>query len=616
MSTKRVTRPMLERTLHLIDSSGLIDIIAPPPPPNRPGRRGRIRENTRLWAIGVVLCTRLGHETTITGVHQVLTVALPRETQWELGVLRPLTTKHRKTALAYDPERSALTNNGKPIKEVWIEDGIERLGYDDLTNAVEKLTKGLAYGNSALAGVSPEERTTRQRTVEDAVDCLIAISVIERLGNTVAIDGTGQWAWSIGSSGGRVAVEKKGPNQPKDDPDFGDGDKSVLELADIVVDDGNTTPDALEIARLPAPSGKKCVDAAWGYKTSKGGTQEVAFGFHQHTIVRTPDPNQAKDSEPLLVEGLVVVPANQDVVEASLRLIDRARRRSPIKRVIGDLLYTNLKASRWAVELADRGIEQVLAMRVDNSGLMDINGAVMQYGWMHCPAAPMDQRPMPATFAKDDTAEHFDAVEEFKKSWAFDRKESGLGTNRSTKWICPAMANKVGCNARGPASVETAKQYGLPIVTAPDDYASRKCCTNKTMDFTPDPSQPAHQRKLMQREYYGDRRWRHAFNLRSFVEGAFGILKNPSRQRMTRGQNRVPGLVMVNLLNALKVAVYNEEQLRSWHERTGKGPADHALLQPDGPDWGITELTKGQSKALDAMHLAKLNEDTAATLAA
>ena len=70
MSTARLTRPMVERTLYLVDESGLLDVLAPPREPGRPGRIGRIRENTRLWAIGVILCTRLGHETTLSGVYR------------------------------------------------------------------------------------------------------------------------------------------------------------------------------------------------------------------------------------------------------------------------------------------------------------------------------------------------------------------------------------------------------------------------------------------------------------------------------------------------------------------------------------------------------------------
>jgi hypothetical protein len=616
MSAQRVTQPMLERTIYMIDNSGVLDLLCPIPAANRRGRRGQIRENTRLWAIGLQLCTRLGHETTITGVHNTL-VSLPREMQWDLGVLRPVTTKRRVRKLAFDPAKPSLTNRGKRPKEVWEDRAVERIGYDDLSNAVKKMNTRLAYGNSA-GDISEGERAARQLTVEDVVDRLIAVSVIERTSSTVAIDGTGQWAWTRGSKRERTVAEKNLPTtSTKADADSDNDDKPLLEVAGIAVDvSGETTSTAIEHP-VPAATRNACLDAAWGYKTGKDGQTEVGFGFHQHTLVRVQDPNKPKNSEPLLVEGLVVVPANQDVVEVSLRLLDRAGQRSPITRIIGDLLYTNLKANRWAVRLAERGIEQVLAMRKDNDGLVDINGAIMQMGWMHCPSAPMDQRPLPATFARDDTPEYFDAVDRFKANWAFDRKESGLGRKASTKWICPAMAGKTGCFARGTLNVDVARENGLPVITPPEDWETRKCCTNKTMDFTPDAAQPAHQRKLMQREYYGDRRWRYSFNPRSLVEGTFGILKNPSRQRMKRGQNRLPGLVTANLVNALKVAVFNEEQLRAWHENTGLGPADHPLLQPDGPDHGVTQLTQEQAEALDAMHLAKhLDAKTAAPLKA
>lgn len=608
MSAKRITKPMLDRTLYLVDESGVLDILAPPPPPGRVGRTGRIRENTRLWAIGVILCTRLGHETTVRGVYEVLTETLSREAQWELGVLRPLTSKTLMLPENYDPETARLTKSGKPRKEIWSGEGMERIGYDDLTNAVKKIRTTLDYGHGSAPDLDENERTARRDLVDEAVDRLIAISVNGRIGSTVAIDGTGQWAWSIGSAGGRKkAVDKLKTGQDKHPSEDGG---PALEVTTIAVDeDGTTAPTGLGADAVPTGTARgTCLDAAWGYKTSKSGQREVGYGFHQHTIVRTPDPGAPRDGEPLVVEGLVVVPANSDVVEASLRLLDRARQRSPITRVIGDLLYTNLKADRWAAPLAERGIEQVLAMRSDSSGMVDVNGAVMQFGWMHCPAAPMDQRPLPADFARDETDDHYDAVEEFRSSWAFDRKESGLGRNRSTKWICPAMAGRGGCWARGEANVSTARQLGLPIITPPEDWATRKCCVNKTMDFTPDPTKPHHQRKLMQREYYGDRRWRLAFNLRSLVEGAFGILKNPSRQRLRRGQNRLPGLAIANIINALKVALFNEEQLRAWHERTGLGPADHPLLRPDPHDWGFADLNRDQAKAIDARYLDEVEK--------
>ena len=48
----------------------------------------------------------------------------------------------------------------------------------------------------------------------------------------------------------------------------------------------------------------------------------------------------------------------------ALKPIDRNAMQ--LNRLVGDLLYTNLRASRWAVPLAERGIEQGLMMRSDN----------------------------------------------------------------------------------------------------------------------------------------------------------------------------------------------------------------------------------------------------------
>ncbi|TWH03139.1 hypothetical protein L615_001200000080 [Nocardioides sp. J9] len=609
MSNQRLTRPMVERTLWILDNSGLLDIIAPEPPKGRAGRRGRVRDNTRLWALGVTLCTRTGRETTVRGVYDVLTEALPRDLQWELGILRPLTSRSHAKAPA-NPEQARLTKTGKPRKEIWAEDGYERISYDDLHNVTTRLRKELDYGPSVADRISDAEREQRRARVEAAVDQLIGTTLIPRASKSVAIDATGQWSWTIGSKREKKQAQDKLAAGQHHGPSEEDAD--VLEVADIHIPDEtddnddtaeNTSADT-EAPDKPTPEQRRCLDAAWGYKTSKSGEKEVGFGFHQHTIVRTPDPRPDARPEPLLVEGIAVVPANEDVVAASLRLIDRVHDRQPIARIAGDSLYTNLKAERWAVPLAQRGIEQILAMRSNNAGVMDLNGALLHYGWMHCPAAPMDRRPLPGNSAAEETAEHYDAVDDFKATWAFDRKESGLGRNGSTKWICPAMAGRVGCWARGNDNVTVARELGLPIITPPEDWQTRPCCTNKTMDFTPDPANPHHQRKLMQREYVGTRRWRRAFNLRSSVEGAFGILKNPSRQRMRRGHNRLPGLAMANLINGFKVAIYNEEQLRIWHENHGLGPADHPLLQPDPADWGFVDLTKDQATDIDQRHLA------------
>lgn len=69
------------------------------------------------------------------------------------------------------------------------------------------------------------------------------------------------------------------------------------------------------------------------------------------------------------------------------------------------------------------------------------------------------------------------------------------------------------------------------------------------------------------------------------------------------------------IIGAVKVSLYNEEQLRLWHDRTGRGPADHPLLQPDPPYFGFVDLTKEQAKAIDREQLALLEDATSASAA-
>lgn len=610
MSAKHLTPQLVARTVHVIDTSGVLDLACPPREPGKPGRKGNMRANTRLLLIGLHLCTRLGHETTVTGAHEVLTQALPRECQWDLGVLRPLTSKtghDKRGKKKYDPDAPVLVKAGKPRKRIWVEDGVEEIGYDDLWNAATALRERLDYGYGAAPNLDPVTREVRRGIVERIVDVLIETTTIPRLGGTFAIDATGQWAWSRGPAKRKKELEKKLKEAEEN------GDLDTLEIADIATDeDGNTAPED-QSAEPPSSARGRCLDAAWGYKTAKTGEKETGYGFHQHTICRVPDPNAEDGAEPLLVDGFVITPANEDVVAASLELIDRIRGRHEFKRLVSDLLYTNLKGGRWALPLADRGIDQGLAMRSDNHKVTDIDGAKLKHGWLHCPAAPMDDRPLPPdNGSPEEWDEHFEKLEEFQQNWAFDRKESGLRASRTTKWICPAAAMRVGCRAKGADNVQAAIDSKRPVITPPEDWGTRRCCTNKrTLDFTPDPDDPDHQRKLMQREYYGSRRWRQLFKRRALVEGVFGILKNASRQRLRRGQNRLPGLAMATLIAAIKISVYNEEQLRSWHDKTGRGPVDHPLLQPDPAYYGFRDLTREEARAIDAVRLARLQQPPA-----
>ena len=53
MSAKHLTPQMIARTVHVIDSSGILDILVPPREPGARGRIGARRPNTRLLLIGL-----------------------------------------------------------------------------------------------------------------------------------------------------------------------------------------------------------------------------------------------------------------------------------------------------------------------------------------------------------------------------------------------------------------------------------------------------------------------------------------------------------------------------------------------------------------------------------
>lgn len=259
MSEKHITPALLARTVHVVDSGGIVDQLWPRQPV---GRHGAVRENGRLLLLGLHLCTRLGHETTIKGVHQVLTEALSREDQWALGVLRPISAaapRDKKTGeLRYvplDPDAPTLVKDGKQRKRRWEDRGVEELSYDDLHHAVAALRRRLDYGPGSAPDLGDEERAARRGVIEGVVDALIEVTTIARTGSTYAIDATGQWAWTRGPRKVKEALQKRAKdaaerNDPAAlDPDA-PGEQGAAEDGDL-----ETDPIAFDDKRRERPAG-------------------------------------------------------------------------------------------------------------------------------------------------------------------------------------------------------------------------------------------------------------------------------------------------------------------------------------------------------------------------
>jgi hypothetical protein len=244
MSTTFITPATLAQAEWHLEASGVTDLVCPPRPPGQRGRIGMIRNNTYLLLLGWVLCSMLGLETTLLKVHDVLTMNLAREDQWRPGVLRKAATTRTSTKEPDRPEwyTKKLNKRGKRQKITW--NGFEQLGYDNLVNAVRHFRDLFDYGIGTAPDLDPDERARRAKAVAAMKTALIAPTLIPRPANgtAVALDATGQWAWSRGPDKVKHEMEKKAEQQRKADAQAKENneDKDLeppLEVGDIATDD-------------------------------------------------------------------------------------------------------------------------------------------------------------------------------------------------------------------------------------------------------------------------------------------------------------------------------------------------------------------------------------------
>ena len=95
------------------------------------------------------------------------------------------------------------------------------------------------------------------------------------------------------------------------------------------------------------------------------------------------------------------------------------------------------------------------------------------------------------------------------------------------------------------------------IVESPDPATAPACCTQRTVTTGRD-AQP----KVEQEHYWGSRKWKHRYNARTYVEGAFGNMKNTTTENVERGFFQVTGLAKVNFMVGIALVAHNLRMLR------------------------------------------------------
>ncbi len=350
-------------------------------------------------------------------------------------------------------------------------------------------------------------------------------------------------------------------------------------------------------------------DGAYGVKTRKDGGRQSYYGFELHALVRVPDRGGDPNLEANLIERLDVTPANTDVVDTSLALIEGVIASGvDFKELLADRHYSYKKPERWAKKLTALHVEQVVDLHERDQGFRDYNGAKLAAGWLHCPATPKEMGTIlhPGPSATPEQKERFVAKIEERQPYALSR----ITREPVPRFMCPALAGKVGCPLRE-GTVRVAIEGGLPLIANPPNVATApKCCTQKTVTLGEDG-----QRKIWQRDYWGCLDWVLSNNRRTYVEGAFGNMKNSSTENLTRGIFRITGLARVTLCLGLVAAVHNVRQQRNWQAKHGLGNPQHPLFTPDSETL-LLHLTPEQYADFERYRQANLQEagalDTAA----
>ena len=537
----------INRAVHIVDESDAVNILIAGYRTSNRGRRPN-RHGLRLLLIGMYLTVSHHGKATMAAIHHTLTTQLPLDEKLRLGVVEMI-----------DGELS------------------ERISVDEMYQLGQTIDHRLTYSTQREPNLDDTERERRHRAVTNMCDAVMDVFAnMTAPSKSFAIDATGVWSWGRGLS---------------------KQERERLDAANTITahTDSLTAPEiSAAISEMGAHENvkRRDLDAEWGVKTSKTGKNEVFFGYHEHAVVQVDDEHAS--SVPALLTRFELTPANADIVDVTLDLIDRNP--TPIDEVIVDRHYHYKSVDRWKRQLIARGIEQHLDLRDNEHGFTESNRMRWAAGRPHCPATPDTYGTIkaPALGASGNDWVNFHKKIGERQTYEMRPHTQMNPTNDTERLGCPAEAGKVGCplwdqtngaplnadtpNEQRAATVQTAVLSGLPIVENPpsvhDGEPLPACCTQRTVKVTV----PESQLKLRQRHRWGTEPWRERRGQRSRVEGQFGNKKNPSVENLRRGQNQKFGLVWAHIVMAMVNASYNTRILQNWHDRNPNIELDHHPL--------------------------------------
>lgn len=454
--------------------------------------------------------------------------------------------------------------------EILLERGLSRRWKaTSLYGYTKRLHAAIDYSELRAPHLDQAERNWRHDRVDDFVAELLGYTIYREPKDPAvfAIDATAV------PSPERIQRKPKGDPTPPERSIDDDG-------PDIIAMPPENEEDLMRRINPPSELRKKGskgpTDGSWSGKTSTTDTKKVEwfFGYFAHAVSTTPITRSGSDR--VQVPFFSLTTAKGDVVEPSLRALDRIQRSYTIEHLAADRLYSNLRYERWWKELDARGISQVLDLRSDQQGFTDYDGHLIAAAWPHCPATPPELGTIPNLPPQPTQSqrEEFTNKINLRKSYAGKPKErfkDGKG-----RWGCPATAGQVGCPLKGPESIQIARERGLPIVqNPPAENMQPAMCRNGSVQFSAQTPPQQTLFKLSQRFYWGSEEWQSLYRLRGSIERLFGYAKK--HQGLQRDAHAFRGLGMATLCTAAIFANANINKLRLWAQKE-ETPPDHPLL--------------------------------------
>ena len=548
-----ITHDDYRRARYIVEPASelLLDIV-------RPDKRGRRTLHPRILLTGQYLAIEKYGIATIARTYQVLTRDLPRELQWDLGVL---------SGPAHAPKQLA-------------EHHLYRLS--------KRINPALDHSSKRANHLSPDARMRRRERLDALSAAILMRTLIARPPGSrdYALDGTG------------IDAPERGVRRAQ----------AVVELEDHEEDSHPLPPDAHDesaptVPTLPGKGNKGPTDAQWGKKSGDNGGRVTYWGYDVEALIRVPRMGRTgtKRDEPSLVERLVVLPASTDIVDPCLQMLDSLlAHRIEIGELIVDRHYSYKAHDRWLAQLRRRGIHQISDLHDNDHGFREWDGMLIAASHPHCPMTPdrlgRIERPGPNA-AEGSHQEFNDRIGEREPYAAqFVNRPDDSGR---FKVRCPARNGTVGCPLVA-GTVAAAATHHLPIITDPPPPEDRpKICTQDTVTLRTETPAQKRAMKLQQPDYWGSPNWERNFARRTRIEEWFGVLKSSSSTGMRVDSHQFRGLPWVTIVLTLAAAATNVRLLRRWHESSGIGDPTHPLLRPDQPFYGFTQLTAHQAQAID-----------------